>query len=232
MKTIRRSAERGHVDHGWLDTWHTFSFGSYFDRQHMGFRSLRVINEDRVAAGQGFPTHAHRDMEIVTYVLDGALAHKDSMGNGSTIRPGSVQRMSAGSGVTHSEFNASATDPVHLLQIWIEPDVTGVRPSYEEAEFDDAGKRGRLRLIASPNGEDGSVRINADARVYASILDAGNRVTHSIADGRHAWIHVAAGTATVDGERLEAGDAASFSETANVGISTDGTGEVLVFDLA
>lgn len=232
MKTIRMANERGHIDHGWLDTWHTFSFGSYLDRRHMGFRALRVINDDRVEAGMGFGTHGHRDMEILTYVLNGALSHKDSMGNGSTIRPGAVQRMSAGTGVTHSEFNGSQTDPVHLLQIWILPDAEGNAPSYEEAEFSNDEKRGQLRLIASPKGADGSVTIHADARVYASVLAESDHVVHSLAPGRHAWIHVATGSAIVDGEQLEAGDAIAVSDATEIAISANGDGEVLLFDLA
>ena len=231
-RTIRRAADRGHIDHGWLDTWHTFSFGSYLDPRHMGFRALRVINDDRVEPGMGFGTHGHRDMEIITYVLDGALAHKDSMGNGSTIRPGNVQRMSAGTGVTHSEFNASDSDPVHLLQIWILPDRNGEVPSYEEAEFNRDDKRGRLRLIASPDGHDGSVTIHADARVFASVLGDGERVEHSLMPGRHAWVHVATGTVEIAGERLSAGDAIAFSEAGPISITGQGDGEVLLFDLA
>ncbi len=231
-KSIRRAADRGHVDHGWLDTWHTFSFGSYLDRRHMGFRALRVINDDRVEPGMGFGTHGHRDMEIITYVLSGALSHKDSMGNGSTIRPGNVQRMSAGTGVTHSEFNASDTEPVHLLQIWILPDRNGDVPSYEEAEFTADDKRGRLRLIASPDGRDGSVTIHADARVFASVLGDNQRVSHAVAPGRHIWVHVATGSVEVAGERLTAGDAIAISDGDDISITGIGEGEVLLFDLA
>lgn len=231
-KSIRRAADRGHVDHGWLDTWHTFSFGSYLDRRHMGFRALRVINDDRVEPGMGFGTHGHRDMEIITYVLSGALSHKDSMGNSSTIRPGNVQRMSAGTGVTHSEFNASDTEPVHLLQIWILPDRNGDVPSYEEAEFTADDKRGRLRLIASPDGRDGSVTIHADARVFASVLGDNQRVSHAVAPGRHIWVHVATGSVEVAGERLTAGDAIAISDGDDISITGIGEGEVLLFDLA
>lgn len=231
-KSIRRAADRGHVDHGWLDTWHTFSFGSYLDRRHMGFRALRVINDDRVEPGMGFGTHGHRDMEIITYVLSGALSHKDSMGNGSTIRPGNVQRMSAGTGVTHSEFNASDTEPVHLLQIWILPDRNGDVPSYEEAEFTADDKRGRLRLIASPDGRDGSVTIHADARVFASVLGDNESVSHAVAPGRHVWVHVATGSVEVAGERLTAGDAIAISDGDDISITGIGEGEVLLFDLA
>ncbi len=232
LKTIRRADERGHLDHGWLDTWHTFSFGSYLDPKHMGFRALRVINDDRVEPGMGFGTHGHRDMEIITYVLDGALAHKDSMGNGSVIRPGNVQKMSAGRGVTHSEFNASESEPVHLLQIWILPDETGIQPSYEEAQFTADDKRGRLRLIASPEGRDGSVTIRADARVFATLLSGAERVIHDLAPGRHAWIHVATGSVLVDGESLAAGDAIAISGPGEISIEGLEEGEVLLFDLA
>lgn len=231
-KTIRRAADRGHLDHGWLDTWHTFSFGSYLDHRHMGFRALRVINDDRVEPGMGFGTHGHRDMEIITYVLDGALAHKDSMGNGSTIRPGNVQRMSAGTGVTHSEFNASDSEPVHLLQIWILPDRNGDVPSYEEAEFTADDKRGRLRLIASPDGREGSVTIHADARVFASVLGDKERVSHAMTPGRHVWVHVATGSVDVAGELLSAGDAVAISDGDEISITGVGEGEVLLFDLA
>lgn len=231
-KTIRRAADRGHVDHGWLDTWHTFSFGSYLDQRHMGFRALRVINDDRVEPGMGFGTHGHRDMEIITYVLDGALAHKDSMGNGSTIRPGNVQRMSAGTGVTHSEFNASKSEPVHLLQIWILPDRNGDLPSYEEAEFTADDKRGRLRLIAALDGREGSVTIHADARVFASVLGDGESVSHAVNPGRHVWVHVATGSVEVAGELLSAGDAIAISEGDEISITGVGDGEVLLFDLA
>jgi len=229
---LRKATERGHVDHGWLDTWHTFSFASYLDPRHMGFRSLRVINDDRVAPKTGFGTHGHADMEIITYVLDGALAHKDSMGNGSVIRPGDVQRMSAGTGVRHSEFNASEVEPVHLLQIWILPDTKGVTPSYEQAAFTESEKRGRLRLVASPDGSDGSVTIHADARVYASVLADGERVTHTPGPGRGTWIHVATGLATVNGEVLSAGDAAAFTNQDEIAIEAADRAEVLVFDLA
>ncbi|MBK6313983.1 MAG: pirin family protein [Blastocatellia bacterium] len=232
MKTIRRADERGHLDHGWLDTWHTFSFGSYLDPKHMGFRALRVINDDRVEPGMGFGTHGHRDMEIITYVLDGALAHKDSMGNGSVIRPGNVQKMSAGRGVTHSEFNASESEPVHLLQIWILPDENGIQPSYEEAEFTADDKRGRLRLIASPDGRDGAVTIRADTRVYATLLSGPERVVHELAPGRHAWIHVATGSVLVDGESLAAGDAIAINGPGEISIEGHEEGEVLLFDLA
>jgi redox-sensitive bicupin YhaK (pirin superfamily) len=230
MITVRRASERGHADHGWLDTFHTFSFASYYDPEHMGYRALRVINDDVVAPGEGFGTHGHRDMEIITYVLDGALEHKDSMGNGSIIRPGNVQRMSAGTGVLHSEFNPSETERVHLLQIWILPERGGVTPSYEERNFDDASKRGRLRLIASRDGRDGSVTIHQDASVYATVLSDGDSVEHALEPGRHAWVHVARGNVTLNGTPLAAGDGVAVDDEALLALAGDG--EVLLFDLA
>ncbi len=232
MVTLRRAADRGHADHGWLDTRHTFSFADYYDSRHMGFRSLRVINEDRVQPRQGFGTHGHRDMEIVSYVLEGALAHKDSMGNGSTIRPGDVQRMSAGAGVLHSEHNASSDEAVHFLQIWLLPSKPGGAPSYEQKTFSDDDKRGRLRLVASPDGKDGSVTIHTAASVYASVLSPGQRVEHEVEAGRHAWVHVARGSVKVAGETLGAGDGASTSDAGRVAIEGVTDAEVLVFDLA
>jgi redox-sensitive bicupin YhaK (pirin superfamily) len=230
--TLRRADERGHADHGWLDSYHTFSFADYHDPAHMGFRSLRVINEDRVQPGRGFGTHGHRDMEIVSYVLDGALVHKDSMGTGSTIVPGDVQRMSAGTGVLHSEFNASREDLVHFLQIWILPDRAGHTPGYEQKRFDAAQKSGQLRLVASPDGSQGSVTIHADVRLYATLLDAGAAVTHAVAPGRHAWIHVAKGNVNAAGSALHAGDGASTSDAGDIVLrGGDGGAEVLVFDL-
>src|SRR3954466_12601207 len=211
MIELRKSASRGHANHGWLDSYHSFSFADYHDPDHMGFSSLRVINEDVVQPGQGFGTHGHRDMEIITYILDGALEHKDSMGNGSVIRPGDVQRMSAGTGVRHSEFNASRKDPVHLLQIWIEPSVTGIAPGYEEKHFDVQARRGRLRLIASSDGYDGSVTIHQDATVYAALIDGKEEVKHALAAGRKAYVHVARGVLHVNGEVLSAGDAIKLS---------------------
>src|SRR3954466_3093892 len=204
---IRRSDDRGHAQHGWLDSFHSFSFADYHDPEHMGFGPLRVINEDRVQPGQGFGTHGHRDMEIISYVLEGGLAHRDSMGNGSTLKPGDAQRMSAGTGVRHSEFNASDQEPVHFLQIWIEPAVRNVAPSYEEARFDDAAKRGRLRLIASPDGREGSVHINQDANVYAALLDGAERAEFDSREGRRTYVHVVRGSLTVGGQPLRAGDA-------------------------
>ena len=231
MLTIRRSDERGHYDWGWLDTRHTFSFGDYYDPRHMGFSALRVINEDRVRAGAGFPTHPHRDMEIVTYVLEGAIAHKDSMGNGSTIRPGDVQRMSAGTGVAHSEYNASGEEPAHFLQIWVMPDRRGHAPGYEQKAFPADEKRGRLRLVASRAGRDGSLRWNQDADLYVTLLEPGERVVHELAEGRQAWVQVARGAVTVEGEALRAGDGAAASDLSTVAVEATEPAEVLVFDL-
>jgi len=232
MITVRKSGDRGHADHGWLDSRHTFSFAEYHDPAHMGFRALRVINEDRVAPGAGFGRHSHRDMEIVSYVLAGGLEHKDSMGTGAVIRPGDVQRMSAGTGVTHSEYNASRKDPVHFLQIWIVPERRGIAPSYEQKTFSQADKAGRLRLVASPDGADGSVTLHADAWLYASVLDAGQSAAHELGAGRHAWVHAVRGRARVNGVELAAGDAAALSEEKTVRIEGIDAGEVLVFDLA
>ncbi len=231
MITLRRSHERGHVNHGWLKSAHTFSFASYYDPEHMGFRVLRVINDDYVAPSAGFPTHGHKDMEIVTYVLSGALEHKDSMGNGSVIRPGDVQRMSAGTGVQHSEYNASASEQVHLLQIWILPSQNGIKPGYEQKTFAAAEKLGKLRLVASPDGNDGSVTIHQDARIYASILEPGNSVTHRLAPGRHAWVHVANGELELNGKTLGSGDAAAVSAEDVVRLTGKEKAELLLFDL-
>jgi len=229
---IRRSQERGLADHGWLKSFHTFSFADYQDPRHMGFGPLRVINEDRVQPGQGFGTHGHRDMEIISYVLEGGLAHKDSMGNGSVIRPGDVQRMSAGTGVRHSEYNASDRDPVHFLQIWIEPDEQGVKPSYEEKHFDEASKRGRLRLIASRDGREGSVRIHQDANLYAALVDGAEVIKLEPAAGRRVYVHLVRGEAEVNGQPLRAGDAVKLSGADNkVRIEKGRNAEVLVFDL-
>jgi redox-sensitive bicupin YhaK (pirin superfamily) len=231
MITLRRSQERGYADHGWLKSFHSFSFADYYDAEHMGFGPLRVINEDRVAPGAGFGTHGHRDMEIISYVLDGELAHKDSMGNGSVIRPGDVQRMSAGSGVQHSEYNHAKDRTTHFLQIWIEPNVAGIAPEYEEKRFSDADKQGRLLLIASPDGADGSVRIHQDARLYVSRLAAGQTVTAELADGRLGYLHLVRGALTVNGERLDAGDAAKARDETRLAISAQGDAELLLFDL-
>jgi redox-sensitive bicupin YhaK (pirin superfamily) len=229
--TIRRADQRGHANHGWLDSHHTFSFADYHDPRHMGFRGLRVINEDRVAPAMGFPTHAHRDMEIVSYVLEGAIEHKDSMGTGSVIRPGDVQRMSAGTGVRHSEYNASKSEEVHFLQIWIQPARQGIAPGYEQKTFPEADKRGRLRLVASQDGREGSVTIHADASLYATVLGDGERLQHAVPAGRHAWIHVARGQARVNGEALRAGDAVSTSDAGTLTLEGVGHAELLVFDL-
>jgi redox-sensitive bicupin YhaK (pirin superfamily) len=231
MLTLRKSGDRGRFDFGWLDTRHTFSFGDYHDPRHMGFRALRVINEDVVRGGGGFGTHPHRDMEIVTYVLAGALAHRDSMGNGSTIRPDDVQRMSAGTGVTHSEHNASASEPVHLLQIWILPAATGTPPSYEQRAFPAAEKRGRLRLVGAPDGRDGAVTIHQDVALYATLLAPGERVAHALAPGRHAWVQLVRGRATVNGTPLAAGDGAALRDEDRVEIVAEEDSEALVFDL-
>lgn len=231
MITVRSSAERGHVRHDWLDTYHTFSFGSYYDPEHMGFSNLRVINDDTVAPGGGFATHGHRDMEIVTYVLSGALEHRDSMGNGSVIRPGDVQHMSAGTGVLHSEYNPSDSEPVHLLQIWLEPNRTGVAPAYAQRHFADAERRGRLRLLVSPDGRAGSIRAHQDGFLYATVLEQGEAVTHDLAPGRRAYVHVARGGATVNGRPLGAGDGARIEDDAEVRIGAPDRAEVLLFDL-
>jgi quercetin 2,3-dioxygenase len=231
MLSVRKAGERGHANHGWLDTWHTFSFADYYDPQEMGYGPLRVINDDQVAPGQGFGTHGHRDMEIITYVLAGALEHKDSMGNGSIIRPGNVQRMSAGTGVRHSEFNPSRDEGVHLLQIWIEPQFTGIRPSYEEKQFGTAEKKGQLRLIASPDGRDGSVTIHQDARVYASVLDGQDAVAHAVAPGRRAYVHVARGSVNANGTPLKAGDGIKAKDVSTISLTDGRDAELLLFDL-
>lgn len=232
MRMIRRSHERGFADHGWLRSHHTFSFANYYDPRHMGFRSLRVINEDRVAPSAGFPSHPHRDMEILSYVLSGGLEHRDSMGNGSVIRPGDVQRMSAGTGVFHSEFNASDSEPVHFLQIWLLPDTAGHEPGYEQRHFDASEKRGRLRLVASPDGRLGSVRIHQDAALFAGLFTADERTRYELAEDRHAFVHVVRGEVQVDGERLGAGDAFALSGGGDIPIVGVADAEVLLFDLA
>lgn len=231
MLQIRTSDTRGRAEHGWLSSRHTFSFGHYHDPRHMGFGPLRVINEDRVQPGQGFGTHAHRDMEILSYVLDGALEHKDSMGNGSVLRYGDVQRMTAGSGVTHSEFNHSASEPVHFLQIWLLPERAGIEPGYEEKHFAPETKRGQLRLIAAQQGEDGAVRIHQDARIYAAILDGEERVDHALADGRGAYVQVIRGALTVNGQALQAGDAAQIVDEPQLRFADAQDTEFLLFDL-
>jgi hypothetical protein len=231
MITLRRSQERGYADHGWLKSFHSFSFADYHDPAQMGFGPLRVINEDRVAPGTGFGTHGHRDMEIISYVLDGELAHRDSMGNGSVIRPGDVQRMSAGSGVRHSEFNHAQDRTTHFLQIWIEPNVTGIAPSYEEKRFSDADKQGRLRLVASPDGADGSVHIHQDARMYVSRLAPGQSLSAELAAGRLGYLHLVRGALTVNGQRLDGGDAAKVRDESRLAIGAEGDSELLLFDL-
>jgi quercetin 2,3-dioxygenase len=232
MLQIRRSQERGYADHGWLRSYHSFSFADYDDPEHVEFGALRVINEDRVAAGKGFGTHAHRDMEIISYVLEGQLEHKDSIGTGSIIEPGDVQRMSAGSGVRHSEFNPSRDHPVHFLQIWIQPDQRGIPPSYEQKRFEADAKRGRLRLIASPDGREGSVTIHQNAYVYAGLFDKGERAVHTLDRHRRAYVHVARGEISVNGETLKAGDAAKLTDVAEVRFERGNGAEVLVFDLS
>jgi hypothetical protein len=231
MIEIRRSAERGIAEHGWLRSYHSFSFADYHDPAHMGFGPLRVLNEDWIQPGSGFGTHGHRDMEILTYLLEGALAHKDSMGNGSSIVPGDVQRMSAGRGVQHSEYNRDRCGVTHLLQIWIEPDVRGIEPAYEQKHYDAASKRGRLRLIASPDGADNSVRIHQAARVYCALLDGGERAAHPLAAGRRAYVHLARGAARVNGVHLAAGDALKLSGVDRVALSEGSGCELLLFDL-
>jgi quercetin 2,3-dioxygenase len=231
MITIRKADERGHFDFGWLNTYHTFSFGDYYDPKHTRFRTLRVINEDFVQPAHGFPTHGHRDMEIVTYILEGALEHRDSMGTGSVIRRGDAQRMSAGTGVTHSEANPSPENPVHLLQIWIFPAQQGLKPEYEEKKFTDEEKRNKLRLIVSPDGSDGSVRIHQDAKIYASLLDQGRELEHTLANRRGAWLQVAAGAVTLNGSDLNQGDGAAVNDEPSLRITATEAAEVLLFDL-
>lgn len=228
---LRKSEERGKANFGWLDSKHSFSFGHYYDPAHMGFGPLRVINEDRVAPGGGFPTHPHSNMEIISYVLEGALEHKDSIGTGSVIRPGDVQRMTAGSGVRHSEFNASKTEPVHFLQIWIIPEKEGLKPSYEQKSFSTEEKRGRLRLIGSRDGRDGSVTIHQDVSLYAAALKAGDALTHTIAEGRGAWVQVARGTAKLNGTELKAGDGVAVGQSGALTLEGVDDGEVLLFDM-
>ena len=232
MIQIRRAKDRGHADHGWLDTYYTFSFADYFDPEHMGFRALRVLNEDTIRGGEGFPSHPHRDMEIITYILEGALEHRDSMGTGSVIRSGEVQRMSAGTGVIHSEYNPSPHEPVHLLQIWILPESEGITPGYEQKMFAGDDKRGRLRLVGSRDGRDGSVTIHQDVALYASLLDAGEVVKHVSPDERHAWIQMVRGEISVLGESLFAGDGAAISGEDAVTLTGVEPADVILFDLA
>jgi redox-sensitive bicupin YhaK (pirin superfamily) len=231
MLTVRSATERGHAHHGWLDSHHTFSFADYYDPRHVGWSALRVINDDTVQPGHGFPTHAHRDMEIISYVLEGELAHKDSTGTGAVIRPGDVQLMSAGRGVQHSEFNPSQREPVHFLQIWIMPKVTGVPANYQQKFFDAAEKRGRLRLLVSEDGRDGSLKMWQDTRLYATLLDGPEQVEYEIAPGRRGYVHVARGNVTVNGQRLGAGDGVKIEDTRVLSLSEGKNAEVLLFDL-
>ncbi|MEO1148414.1 MAG: pirin family protein [Cyanobacteria bacterium J06638_22] len=232
MITLRPSNERGHANHGWLDSHHTFSFANYYDPDHMGFRALRVINEDRVAPGRGFGTHPHRDMEIISYVLSGSLAHKDSMGNAATIQTGEVQRITAGTGIAHSEFNPSDTDPVHFLQIWILPDATGLTPSYDETLFSTADKQGRWRQVASQTPVEGAVHINQDVDIYATVLTTGDRQPFELRPGRYGWVQVTNGKISLNGHSLEAGDGAAISDETQLDIQAHSDAEVLLFDLA
>jgi len=232
MFAVRKSDARGHANHGWLDSYHTFSFADYYDPREMGFGSLRVINEDRVQPGMGFGTHPHRDMEIISYVLEGALEHRDSLGTGSIIRPGDVQRLSAGTGVRHSEFNPSDREAVHFLQIWIEPKVRGVKPSYEQQSFSAEQKRGRLRLVASPGGADGSLTIHQDAWVFAALLDGADALTYALPEGHNAYVHVARGTVALNGETLAAGDGAKIAAETELRFANGRQAELLLFDMA
>ena len=232
MIQIRKANERGKVNMGWLDSKHTFSFGHYFDPEYMGFGNLRVINEDRVQPGKGFGTHSHEDMEIISYVIDGGLEHKDSMGNGSVIRPGDVQRMTAGTGVQHSEFNHSGEDLVHFLQIWILPEEKGLEPGYEEKHYPNEDKQNRLRLVGSRDARDGSVKIHQDVDLYASVLSEGTELTHVFAEGRHGWLQVVRGSLELEGRVLEAGDGAAISATDSVTLKATGDVELLLFDMA
>ncbi len=233
MITIRPAQERGNANFGWLDSKHTFSFGSYYDPNHMGFANLRVINEDKVQPGKGFGTHSHRDMEIISYVLEGKLEHKDSIGHGSTIRPGDVQRMSAGTGIAHSEFNGSTTDLVHFLQIWIMPDTAGIKPSYEQKNFPLADRQGKLRLVASADGRDGSVTIHQDASLYVAVLKDGDRINHNTDNSRSLWLQVAKGTVEVNGRALNTGDGAAITQESDLEVvATADNTEILLFDLA
>jgi redox-sensitive bicupin YhaK (pirin superfamily) len=232
MIRIRRSSERGHANHGWLDTYHTFSFADYHDPDFMGFRDLRVLNQDRVAAGEGFPRHGHRDMEIVSYVLDGALEHKDSMGNGSQMHPGEVQLMSAGTGVMHSEYNASRKDPLHFLQMWILPAREGTKPRYEQKLFAEGERRGRLRLVVAPDGADGALTIGQDVRLFAGLLDGAERIQHALPDGRDAWLHVARGRLVLNGNALDPGDGAAIVDERTLTLERGEGAELVLWELA
>ncbi len=232
MINVRKALDRGYADHGWLKTYHTFSFSTYYDQRHMKFRSLRVMNEDVVAPGQGFGTHPHNDMEIVTYVLQGALEHKDSMGNGEALRPGEFQRMSAGSGITHSEFNPSSTEPVHLYQIWLLPERKGLEPSYEQKRFPEAERHNKLQLVASPNADAGSLLIHTDAAIYLSQMDLGKEIEHELVAGRHAWLQVLRGSVLLNGMELNTSDGAAVSEETALKIFATTNAEIMLFDLA
>ncbi len=232
MYRIRRARERGHFDHGWLDTWHTFSFSDYYDPAHLGFRSLRVMNEDRIAAGQGFGMHPHRDMEIVTYILEGELQHRDSLGNGSVLRAGEFQRMTAGTGIMHSEFNPSPTSTTHLYQIWLLPRQKGLTPGYDQKVFPAEEKRGRFRVVASPDGADGSLAIQQDARIFLGEFAAGAELRHAFAQGRHAWLQVLRGSVKFGGETLHAGDGVAVSDETAIALRGIDAGEAMLFDLA
>ncbi len=231
MLTVRKADDRGHANHGWLDSYHTFSFGSYYDPEHMGISNLRVINDDTVSPGGGFATHGHTDMEIVSYVLDGALEHKDSMGNGSVMRPGDVQRMSAGTGVRHSEYNHSSEEEVHFLQIWLEPNQTGVEPSYDQQHFPLAARRGKLVLFVSPDGRDGSIETHQNAYMYGTILEAGDTLTHQLEQGRRAYIHLARGKASINGQQMSAGDGIAIADEQQLNFEGIESAEILLFDL-
>ncbi len=232
MLTIRKAEDRGHANHGWLNTYHTFSFANYYDPKHMGFRALRVINEDRVSPAAGFGTHGHRNMEIITYVLEGALEHKDSIGTGSVIKPGEVQRMSAGTGIMHSEFNHSKTEPVHFLQIWLLPEREGLAPGYQQQNFSSAKTPGKLQLVAARDGREGSVTVHQDVELYAGVLKAGDRISHSLKPQRHAWVQVARGAISLNGVPLDTSDGAGISEETDVVIEATKDAEILLFDLA
>jgi redox-sensitive bicupin YhaK (pirin superfamily) len=232
MIAIRRANERGHFNHGWLDTFHTFSFGDYFDPSHTQFRALRVMNEDRIDPGQGFGTHGHRDMEIVTYVLEGSLEHRDSLGNGSILRAGELQRMTAGTGIRHSEFNPSPEECVHMYQIWLLPERPGLTPGYEQKSFSETGRHNEWRLVASPDAADGSLKINQDARLYLADLDDGNELAYRIGTGRHAWLQVLRGGAIISGESLQAGDGVAVSDEKHITVATDEKCGMMLFDLA